>query len=44
MRYWFRFKEQDGSWSPWMEVSEGFYRSHRESWDTEVTTTERDVP
>ncbi len=39
VRYWWRFREQDGGWSPWEEVSLEFYMSHQASWDTDLTTT-----
>lgn len=44
MRYWFRFREQDGSWSPWVEVSRAFYLSRRVSWDTDLTITQGYAP
>jgi len=34
--YWFRFREQDGSWSPWYRCSRERYMELQDADDAEV--------
>lgn len=43
-RYWMRWREMDGSWSYWVEITRGRYLAGGESSSVEYTTTEGFAP
>lgn len=45
IRYFFRFREMDGGWSPWEEITRVQYAMYRmNTRDCEVTTTQGAAP